>query len=284
MRLDIGVSLPTAGEGIPDVAEAARAAEEAGFDSVWVGDHLTDGRPIVESTVALSAAAAVTGRVRLGFGVLQLALRQPAWAAKQIGSLQYLSRGRLVLGVGVGGAAPEEWAAAGVPMTERGARTDRALAALPGLLAGTGEPRLAPAVEMPPVWVGGGSEAALRRACRHGDGWLAAAAPPHELADTAGRLGTYAREAGRPVPRTGCVVIAAAGGSAEGLAGFLTARLGLDPERAAATAVAGGPDELAERLARYPEAGVEQLVLVPFGPDWHAQCELLAQARRALVG
>ncbi|MEU5347105.1 MULTISPECIES: LLM class flavin-dependent oxidoreductase [unclassified Streptomyces] len=283
MRLDIGVSLPTAGEDIPDVAEAARAAERAGFDSVWVGDHLTDGRPILESTVALAAAAAVTGRVRLGFGVLQLALRPQAWAAKQIGSLQYLSGGRLVLGVGVGGDAPLEWAAAGVPMAERGTRTDRALAALPELLAGRGEPRLGPAVQMPPVWIGGGSEAALRRAARHGDGWLAAATPPREVAAAAGRLKEYAERYERPVPRTGCVVIVAAGGSVDALAGFLGARLGLDPERAAETAVAGEPSELAGRLARYLDAGVEQLVLIPFGADWRAQCEPLAEARAVLL-
>ncbi|GAQ53045.1 LLM class flavin-dependent oxidoreductase [Streptomyces acidiscabies] len=283
MRLDIGVSLPTTGEDVPDVVEAARTAERAGFDSVWVGDHLADGRPILESTVALAAAAAVTERVRLGFGVLQLALRHPAWAAKQIGSLQTLSRGRLVLGVGAGGDTPLEWAAAGVPVAERGARTDRALAALPDLLAGKGEPRLLPEAGMPPVWIGGGSDAALRRAGRHGDGWLAAATPPEEIRGAAGRLGSYAREYGREVPQTGCLVIVAAGGRADDLAGFLTARLGLTPERAAATAVAGEPSELAGRLARYLDAGVRQLVLVPFGGDWRTQYELLAQAREALV-
>ncbi len=148
MRLDIGVSLPTTGEDVPDVVEAARTAERAGFDSVWVGDHLADGRPILESTVALAAAAAVTERVRLGFGVLQLALRHPAWAAKQIGSLQTLSRGRLVLGVGAGGDTPLEWAAAGVPVAERGARTDRALAALPG--PGPSWPPAPPPAPRPP--------------------------------------------------------------------------------------------------------------------------------------
>nr|ADE34500.1 SsfP [Streptomyces sp. SF2575] len=284
MRLDIGVSLPTAGDDIPDVADAARRAEEAGFDSVWVGDHLTDGRPILEATVALAAAAAATTRVRLGFGVLQLALRHPAWAAKQIGSLQYLSGNRVVLGVGVGGAAPQEWEAAGVPLAERGARTDAALAALPGLLAGEGEPRLSPPVPAPPVWIGGGSQRALRRAARFGAGWLAAATPPAELAAAGEQLSALAKEAERPAPSVGSVVITAAGGSAEALAGFLTARLGLSPECDVAVAVAVGPPELAERLAHYVDAGVEQFVLIPFGSDWKTQIDLLAEARRSIVG
>jgi alkanesulfonate monooxygenase SsuD/methylene tetrahydromethanopterin reductase-like flavin-dependent oxidoreductase (luciferase family) len=291
-ELEIGVSLPIAGEDIPDVTQAARCAEELGLDSVWVGDHLSDGRPILEATVALAAAAAVTRRVRVGFGILQLALRHPAWAAKQIGSLQYLSDNRLILGVGVGGSAPQEWQAVGVPLEERGIRTDRALAVLGPLVAGkaTDLPgaagvTLAPAVPPPPVWIGGGSAAALRRAVRFGEAWLAAATPPDEIAEAAVRLRVLAAAADRSAPAVASVVIAAAGdGTGEGLTRFLSARLGMSPDRAARTAVFGDPAQLADQLRRYADAGVRHVVLAPFGADWRTQFELFAEARRRLCG
>ncbi|MEU8551635.1 LLM class flavin-dependent oxidoreductase [Streptomyces roseoverticillatus] len=306
MGLEIGVSLPITGDDIPDVAVTARYAEAAGFDSVWVGDHLADGRPLLESTVALAAAAAVTERVRIGFGVLQLAMRPPAWAAKQIGSLQYLSRNRLTVGVGVGGSVPDEWRAAGVPLRGRGDRTDRALAVLPGLLAG--EPAdlaglaagpggeltgttltLAPAVPRPPVWIGGGSDRALRRAAEYGDAWLAAATPPGELAAAGGRLAELAQERNRPVPQVAVLAIAAGvrepgGRAAENVAAFLSGRLGMAPERAAAAAVGGDAPRIAEQLAAYAAAGVHHVVLAPFGPGWQQQFDVFAEARELLAG
>lgn len=308
MGLRTGVSLPIAGDDLPEVTATARHAEAAGFDSVWVGDHLADGRPLLESTLALAAAAAVTTRVRVGLGVLQLALRQPVWAAKQIATLQHLSGGRLILGVGTGGSVPAEWRAAGVPLEGRGRRTDRVLAALPGLLAGeptaldgllAEEPHapaprpeqvtLAPAVPRPPLWIGGGTERALLRAAEYGDAWLAAATPPGELAAVGARLGELAARYGRPAPRVAALVIAAGvrehgTRAAERLAGFLSGRLGLDPDRAARAAVAGGPKEIAERLDAYRAAGVHHLVLAPFGADWRGQFDVFAEARQLLGG
>ncbi|SDW70942.1 Flavin-dependent oxidoreductase, luciferase family (includes alkanesulfonate monooxygenase SsuD and methylene tetrahydromethanopterin reductase) [Amycolatopsis xylanica] len=289
MAPEVGISLPTSGAAIPDIAEAARAAESLGFDSVWAGDHLADARPILDSTLALTTAAAVTGRVKVGFGVLQLALRQPAWAAKQIGSLQYLSGGRLILGVGVGGLVPGEWEAAGIPLSGRGKRTESILRALPGLLAGeptrlTTEPgapevTLTPAVPVPPVWLGAISERGLRRAAEYGDGWLATITTPAELAAGAGKVRAMAGEFGRPAPVTGCSVLV--GETRSAVSDFLRARLGLEPERADAIAVGGGAREIADRLACYTAA--EHLVLSPFGQDWRAQLDVLAEARALLL-
>jgi alkanesulfonate monooxygenase SsuD/methylene tetrahydromethanopterin reductase-like flavin-dependent oxidoreductase (luciferase family) len=88
--------------------------------------------------VVLAAAAGATERIHLGVGVMVLALRDPAWAAKQLASLQHVSGGRVVLGVGAGGVkhGTEAWEAVGVPYAERGRRTDEALALLPGLIRG----------------------------------------------------------------------------------------------------------------------------------------------------
>ncbi|PRX49098.1 luciferase-like monooxygenase [Prauserella shujinwangii] len=135
----IGVVLPAFGtEGVGAVGPYARHAEECGLESVWKGDHLIAARPVLDSTLVLTAAATATERIRVGFGVLLPALRPVAWTAKQIASLQHLSGDRVLLGVGTGGAVhgAAGWRAAGVPYAERGARTDAALELLPGLIAG----------------------------------------------------------------------------------------------------------------------------------------------------
>ena len=136
--MKIGVILPSVavqGAQSLDLATAARHAEEVGLDSVWHGDHLAVGMPTLDAPVALAVAAGATSRIGVGVSVFIPAIRPLAWAAKQVASLQYVSGGRLILGVGSGGGAAQ-WAAAGVPYGERGRRTDTALELLPALLAG----------------------------------------------------------------------------------------------------------------------------------------------------
>ena len=104
----IGVFLPTMGErgeNLTDVVTAARQTEDLGFESAWVVDQLVAGTgvPFIDSTVALSAAAGATRRIRLAYGVMILPLRPVVWAAKQVASLQQVSGDRLLFGVGVGG-------------------------------------------------------------------------------------------------------------------------------------------------------------------------------------
>ena len=110
VSIEIGVILPTSTPDparpiLGDVRESARFADEAGLDSVWSTDHVIASAPMLDSTVVLATAAAVTGRVKIGFGVMLLALRPVAWAAKQISTLQYVSGERVLLGVGTGNPA-----------------------------------------------------------------------------------------------------------------------------------------------------------------------------------
>src|ERR1700759_4203947 len=107
-----------------DPAAAARPAEGLDFEIAFVGDLLSFPPPWLEGLLCLAAAATATTRLRLGTSVLLAAMREPAWLAKQVATLQHLSAGRLVLGVGVGGENPAEWEAVGVPVRERGRRTD----------------------------------------------------------------------------------------------------------------------------------------------------------------
>jgi probable F420-dependent oxidoreductase len=186
------------GAGIaPDVlARRAGAAEDAGFESLWVGDHIAlpsglagADEPRLEALATLFYLAAVTSTVRLAAGVLVLPQRNPVLLAKQLTSLDVLSEGRLIVGVGVG-HVEAELAALGVPMSERGRRADDGLARIRELWAG---PRTGsgPSAEdevvqfptpvqdpYPPIVVGGHSRAALARAARVGNGWFGWLTPP----------------------------------------------------------------------------------------------------------
>lgn len=279
------------GLGTPDIAAAARHAEQVGAGTVWVGDHLAFHTPVVEATVALSVAAAATERVRLGFGVLLLALRHPAWTAKQLTSLQVLSGQRLEVGIGVGGENPAEWAAGGIPVRERGTRTDAILSALPDLLSGNPAkigapyhldvPPLAPHGDMPPLWIGGRSEQALRRAARHGDGWIGMFADEQRLASALDHLRRCCTDLARPVPRIGLLVFTHIGDPAKGraeTARFLEAQYRIPFEKVERYTAIGTANEVAAKLDRFARVGVDEFILFPAATDHHSQYEQLGQA------
>jgi alkanesulfonate monooxygenase SsuD/methylene tetrahydromethanopterin reductase-like flavin-dependent oxidoreductase (luciferase family) len=287
----IGVLLPTfdplrAG-GPFRVAEAARLAEALGFDSVWAGDHLACPAPNLDAPTCLAAAAAVTERVALGLSVLLLGLRRPAWAAKQLIALDALSGGgRLRLGVGVGGEFPQEFAAAGVPLRERGARLDAALAELPGLLCSGAV--LEPAMPAPPpLLVGGRSDAALRRAARFGDAWLPMWVSPGTLARRAERLAELAEGHGRPRPAlallVGVHVDAELARARSASAAHLDGLYGMALETVERWTALGDVEAVCQHLDAYVQAGVEEMVLMPLGGDPLGQYERLAEVRARLA-
>ena len=277
----------------PDVVEGARRAEELGFDAGWVGDHLWGYAPWLDATVALSAAAAVTRQLTLGFSVMLLGLRPPAWAAKQIQSLYTLSGGRLVLGVGVGGEYPEEFEAAGVAVGQRGRRVDETLAVLPDLLLGRrvdydGETvavhanPLAPAVpELPPILIGGRGEAALRRTVRFGDGWLPMWLSPDALLERGARLRELAAESGRPEPSTTLLILVHVDEDLERsrreAAEHLEKQYRLPLHVVERWAALGPPALVAEKLQSYLDVGVSELILMTLGRAPLVQYERLAE-------
>jgi probable F420-dependent oxidoreductase len=192
----IGVTVPNVHETLAErstIEAVGRTADELGFDSVWCNDHLAipnargdgtaepayaaaygeqRGQSIYEPLIVLAYLAAVTRRVLLGTSVYLLPLRNPLLAARQAVSLDRLSGGRLVLGVGAGWLE-SEFEAVGVPYRQRGRRTDEAIAMLTSLCAEDAGGFLPKPVQQPhpPLWIGGRSDAALRRAARVGDAW-----------------------------------------------------------------------------------------------------------------
>lgn len=295
----VGIFLPSTGgpnEPPGDVVAAARHAENLGFESVWVVDQLVHGTPMttLDSVMVLAAVAPVTERVKLGFGVLVAALRPTVWVGKQIASLQHLSGDRVILGIGVGeDRHPGSWGAAGVPKRERGRRTDAALAALPDLIAGRPcqgvdgvKFQLKPGATVPPILVGGVTEAALVRAV-DADGWFSIPMPPAEMAALHARLGELAAARNRPTPpNTTLVMGAVTTGDPTVPDRQAVVDLIADPEDkyvfpaeyADAMVVAGPPAFIADHLAALGEVGVHRAVFNPPMGDWFRQAELLAEA------
>jgi alkanesulfonate monooxygenase SsuD/methylene tetrahydromethanopterin reductase-like flavin-dependent oxidoreductase (luciferase family) len=158
-----------------NLAELCRRAEATGADSLWAVDHLFWPHPINECLTTLAIAASATRRPMLGSCVLQLPLRQPAAVAKQATALQNLSGGRFVLGVGVG-SHETEYARAGFDFHRRGQLMDEGIAAMGRAWASVDEPpapyRQEPSSPRVPLWIGGSSPAARRRAAAVGDGWV----------------------------------------------------------------------------------------------------------------
>jgi probable F420-dependent oxidoreductase len=292
-----GVLLPTFDPmhtgRVPPVIEAARQAEELGFDGAWVGDHLWGHAPWLDSTVALASAAAVTERLQLGFSVMLLALRPPAWAAKQIQSLDALSGGRLTLGVGVGGEYPEEFEAAGVAVHKRGRRVDEALSVLPDLLLGRrvdydGDAlsvhanALAPAMpRLPRILIGGRGDVALHRTIRFGDGWLPMWLSPDQLIERGDRLRELAAASGRPEPTMTLLILVHVDDDLERSRREATEHLEgqykLPLQVVERWAALGTPEHVAEQLQAYIEAGVDELILMTLGSEPLIQYERLAE-------
>jgi probable F420-dependent oxidoreductase len=219
---------PMTTNGLLDVV--AEGAEERGIGTIWVGEHVVlfteyqsrypyadDGRipappgsGLLDPMVTLTYLAARTETVRLGTAMLLLPQRNPVYVAKEVATLDWLSGGRVDLGIGVGWLK-EEFDALNTPWAQRGKRTDEYLEVLHTLWTDdvssfTGETYQLPPCEMfpkplqdpqPPIHIGGETSAALRRAARHGQGWHTFNRNPAQLAEGLGELDTHLEAAGR---------------------------------------------------------------------------------------
>src|SRR3954449_11748005 len=144
-RLRIGVQTihrrtePASGPWLPKIDELVELVElvdRSGYDSLWVGDHVSFAVPVLDPLLQLAQAAMASRRLTLGTNVYLLPLRHPAPVAKQVATLDHLCEGRLIFGVGVGGEFPKEFEVCGVPLTERGARLSEAIPILRHLWSG----------------------------------------------------------------------------------------------------------------------------------------------------
>lgn len=198
-----GIALPNFGKyaQIESILELALAAEELGYDSVWVSDHVVIprshkgfGYEFLEPLTTLSFLAARTSKAKLGTSVIILPYRNPVVLAKTISTLDELSEGRVILGIGAGWMR-DEFDALGAPYGERGAVTDEYIDVLKNLWTEDSPEFRGRYLEYsdikflpkplqkpyPPIWLGGGSKRAIERAVKYGDGWHPVGLTPSEL-------------------------------------------------------------------------------------------------------
>lgn len=260
----------------------ARAIEAAGFDSIWVGDHVSFHIPILESLTLLSFAAAATERVRLATGVYLLPLRHPTTTAKVTSTLDVLSGGRLTLGIGVGGEFPPEFEACGVPLDERGGRADEAIAIVRRLWTedavehrgrhfSFGKVSLDPKPLQrggPPILVGGRRGASFRRAGRLGDGYISHMCSAEQLATNLDVIRSHAASAGRraasfePASLLFTVFDASYEAALDRAAAMLQRIYNVPFREAAAKyCLLGRPEDCLEQMQRFVSAGCRHVVL-----------------------
>lgn len=267
-------------------ADEARAAEDAGYDGVATGEHLFFHGPVANGFVTLAAAAGATIRIRLLSSLTVLPLYPAALAVKLATTLDRVSNGRFDFGVGVGGEHPPEFVAAGVEVTERGARADEALELMRQLWRGgavqfPGRFTTVPGLTLdpgpvqtggPPVWLGGRRPAAIRRAGRFADVWMPYMYSPEQLAASLDEVRIAAEAAGRaPDAVRGAVfcwggVDADADASRHEVVEGVSAVYQQDFDRLADRYLLhGDPDRVAARAREYADAGAETLVFSPVG-------------------
>lgn len=235
-----------------------------------------------ESLSLLAAVAGRTKRIRIGPAVLLAAMRNPTILAKQLSTIARLSKGRLTLGVGVGGEFPPEWDAVGISRKTRASRTDETIEALRGLWGPVPfsmqgrrlkldsvdlQPK--PAAEIP-IWVGGRSDAAIRRAARYGNGWMGIWLTPERVAQQISALDDLTE----PKSLTKAMYVWTSIGENKqearaSAAALLGAFYNIPFEKLERYAVYGSPEDCTAKFREFADAGVEHFAVAPItiGPD-----------------
>ncbi|HLZ58075.1 MAG TPA: LLM class F420-dependent oxidoreductase [Ktedonosporobacter sp.] len=303
--MQFGVFLPISGRATgPDtLMQAARSAEAQGFDAIWSADRVVTpwqintsypysenhefivppDRPFLDSLTCLAFLAGCTEKITLGISVLVLPYRHPLYWARVATSIERLSQGRLIMGVGVGWME-EEFAALGVSFKDRGRMTDEQLQIIERLWTDEHvnfegqfyrfqDLAFYPKPAQPiPIWVGGEGIAAQKRAAKYGDAWF-----PYFVTITSAELKTAYEQVQR-----------------------LTAQLGRDPAQVQlatcrpieltretvpqdARHLRGTPAQLLEALAAYREIGVEHLALQFMAPRWPDRMEQIERFAREVM-
>lgn len=296
-RLRIGIQTihrrtePAVGPWLPridELVDLVKLVDESGYDSLWVGDHISFPVAILDPLLQLAQAAVASRRLMLGTSVLLLPLRHPTPVAKQVLTLDHLTEGRFILGVGVGGEFPREYAACDVPHNERGARLAEGVTVLRKFF--TGEPVThhgkfyGPFTDVPmnppprqpggpPIWFAGRKDTALRRIGRLGDGYLSYVITPDMYRAGLETISAAADAAGRgTIPfGTGHLLFTRLDQTYEEALDHatetLSVRYAMDFRKAAQRYCALGPPRMvAQRIREFHAAGVRHIALDMLGP------------------
>ncbi len=295
MKVAVGLGLmefPFAGAA--DYWRWVDLCEAGGVDSLWQTDRLVSRQPILECLTAVAALAGRTRRLRFGMNVVSLALRDPVLLAKQCATVDVLSEGRLLPAFGIGSPLGPEWQALDIDTKTRGRRTDESLEIIARLwreesvdfagkyyrLSGAS---ISPRPVQPdlPMWIGGSSDAAVRRTARYGTGWQGGAEGPVEAGRVVAAIKLAAAEAGRSIDEDhyGAAFPFFFGSASDSVvSGAMAAyakRTNRDPARYFAI---GDETAILDRIAEYVDVGVQKFILRPVGDG----ASVLAQTRQLI--
>ena len=269
------------------------AAERLPIASLWQGGHVLPRQPTGEALTRLALLTAWTERVRVGTAILLLPLYHPVLVAKQVADLDAWTGGRVTLGVGVGGEFPHEFEALGVPVAERGPRTDEAMGVLRALWSGDpvthhgrffhlDDVTLVPVAASgpggraggPPLVVSGRKPPAMRRAAHLGDGWMPYLVSAGAYGRSVQAIRAEAERAGRNLAGFEwllflyCSIRRDGDRAREEVARFLGRAYGDKPSaQLARIAPAGTPEEVAVHIQAYVDAGARHIVIAPAAPS-----------------
>ena len=267
------------------VAGFARKCEEIGAHSCWVLDRIAYDN--LEPLIVLATVAAVTRKIRVGTSVLLAATRQPAILAKAAATLDFLSAGRLILGLGVG-SRESDFRAAGIPYEHRGSRVEEAISLMKTLWQGTPtthhghfyqveELALGPKpiqFPNPPIWMGGGGvDSALKRIARVADGYICGSSAVSNFRVLWSKIEAFARQQGRnpaAIERAGLTFMALDEDEARAVAAaeaYLQRYYGAVRMDVKRTLLVGAPGACAEKINRAFDNGLNTLIIGPVLPD-----------------
>jgi probable F420-dependent oxidoreductase len=303
--VDFGVLLSAIDSGI---ADASRRIEDQGWDFLTTGEHVSFNIPIANAFISLAAASAATTTIELMTSVTLLPLYPAVLAAKLGAALDNVSNGRFVLGVGVGGENPREFEACGVPVEQRGSRTDEALDIIrrlwttekvtySGRYAELEDVSIRPAPVRkpnPPIWVAGRREVAMRRAARFGEGWMPYMYSAAMLAESIQTIAGLRDDALPPI-ESGAYLWSCVHEDREVAFDHAMKTLAKTykqdfSEKAESYLVVGDPDHCVERVLEYVRAGATRIIFANACPSHYVDrhVDLLATrvvpAVRAEIG
>ena len=284
VKIGIGFGLWRSGLPEPQTLCAyAEMAEEVGLDSLWLSDHIVTRNPTLDINCLFAMIAGRTRRLKMGPSVLTLPARHPVHVAKTYATLDYISEGRMIMAVG-SGSDVRDLEASGVRPQERGRRLDEGIEILRRLWTEshvthhgefyhfddvTIEPK--PRKGSLDIWIGGKSDAILKRVVRLGDGWFPALTSPQEFQRDMDKLMAFGEQYGRPMNPREAGVLLLTHVSEDREAAWRTVEpqlrgLPMPPEEVAARCVVGPAAECIEKLQAFVEAGCVKFVLRPACP------------------
>jgi probable F420-dependent oxidoreductase len=271
-----------------NVAGFARRVENLGFDVLGCGEHVMFHGPTGNTFISLSVAAGATERIKLLSAIVLLPLYPAALVAKMGAALDVASNGRYLFGVGIGGEFPKEFEACGVPMNQRGARTDESLQVISrlwteekvtfnGKFTTLNEVTINPSPVQkphPPIWVAGRKESAMRRTARCANGWLPYMYTPEQLHDSLQTINRLGQEYGRDMSTLtpGVYIFTATHANGDTGRQMVAERLGRQYAQdfstlAAKYTLSGTPEDCRKRLQEYIDAGARMIILPSACPD-----------------